>query len=87
MKERGGDLEILVEEAGSQKDELLDLFRRCQQGVCACPLDAAGALGAMEVESDDGWIEVRIRRRHGSELDVSLAQRCFTRLLEKLCKG
>ncbi len=87
MKERGGDLEIFVEEAGSQRDELLEVFRGCQEGACPCPLDAAGALGAMEVECDDDWIEVRIRRKQESRLDVSLAQRCFARLLEKMRKS
>ena len=77
VTEHGPNVEIVVRGAAEQEPRLLESLQDCQSGNCGCPTDQYDRLAAMEVESEDGDVTVRLQPRFGEQFDAEQLRACL----------
>ncbi len=82
-----GVLDISVPASGDEKERLLDSFRQCQDGTCACPSVEYGKLERVEVAADENGVTVRLHPGQGRKIDAAEVEKCVAWTKEKARRG
>ena len=84
LVEHGTTVEVRVSGAADHEPELLESLRDCQSGRCGCPTDQYDRLAAMDVETGDGAVTVRLQPLSGERLDPEELRACLDYTLTKM---
>ena len=77
IAKKPGGIEIAVSGVEGNEKQLLEAFRECQDGRCACPTQEYAKLDALELDQSAGTINLRLKARKGLEFDQTEIQRCL----------
>ena len=86
IKKHDSGLEISVEQIGGRQRALLDAFQECEEGRCSCQTTEYQKLEAIDVQSADDAIRIRLKPRSGQTIDESAVQDCLEYTLEQATK-
>jgi hypothetical protein len=64
-------------------DALLDAFRSCQEGRCACPTDEYEHLETLTVDTRDREIVLKLLAKEGARFDRAKIANCLDFTLEQ----
>ncbi len=84
LVEHGTAVEVRVSGAAGHEPELLKSLRDCQSGRCGCPTRQYDRLAAMDVETGDGAVTIRLQPRSGQRLDPNELRACLDNTLTKM---
>ena len=77
LEEHDGALEIVISGHKGPLEPVLESFRECQEGRCACPTDQYENLESLEVKVEGDRIILRLVPKAGKELLRSEIERCL----------
>ena len=79
-------VDIEVTAIRGKQEKLLEAFRQCRQGRCACPTREYSKLESLEIETGEDTIRLKLRAKAGEELNKSEINKCLEYTREKLTK-
>jgi hypothetical protein len=77
LEENGEAIEVVISGYDGPLEPVLESFRECQEGRCACPTDQYESLDALEVNVAGERIILRLVPKPGKELVRSEIERCL----------
>lgn len=80
-------ISIHIEDVGGRKQELLDSFRKCQQGNCSCPTPEYGKLRGIQVNANGEGVSITLESGSGEQLDAAAIEKCLQYTLERSKKS
>jgi hypothetical protein len=78
------DLEIEVVGIEGKEKQLLEAFKKCQEGRCSCPTQEYQKLGSLQVEQADGKISLGLKSKEGTKFDQVEIEKCLEHTKEKV---
>jgi len=78
IDEKETGIDISITDAKSDKQELLEAFRECQEGRCSCPTEEYKKLASLEVAQDEEGIQLRLKSKDGEVIDRSEIEKCLS---------
>ena len=79
-------VDIEVTATRGKQEKLLEAFKQCQQGRCACPTREYSKLESLEIETGEDTIRLKLRAKADEELNKSEINKCLEYTREKLTK-
>ncbi len=86
IDEKENGIGISVTDVKDRKNELLEAFRECQEGRCACPTEEYKKLDSLEVEQNEEGIRLHLKSRRGEKIDKSEIEKCLNYTGERVKK-
>jgi hypothetical protein len=84
IAKKPGSLEIEVSGVEGKEKQLLEAFRECKEGRCACPTQEYAKLDALELNQSSGTINLTLKAKKGVEFDQAEIQRCLDHTKERV---
>ncbi len=79
----GATVAIEITGVGERLGELLQAFGECAEGHCSCPTDDYEKLEAMDVQTGEDRIDIRLEAKPGATLDISEIEACLDYTVER----
>ncbi len=70
-------INIEISESKGKKEELLEVFRKCQEGRCSCPTQEYSKLDSLEIESNEDSIHLKLKSKSNEHLDDKEITKCL----------
>ena len=77
IREEDAAVSIELADVQGKQDELLQAFRECQTGQCSCPTDQYEKVAAMQLDSDEHQITIRLHPLAGERFDTGEIAACL----------
>lgn len=77
IEKRNTGLEVEVWDAAECRAEVLEAFRKCQEGRCICPVAEHQKLDELSLECDTDRIALRLTAKAGQDLDDQAIKECL----------
>lgn len=80
-------LSIRVEQVGGKQEQLLDEFKECAEGRCACPTAQYGKLESIEIEPGPDKIDIKLKVQAGQKLEQGDIEKCLQHTTAKVAQS
>jgi hypothetical protein len=87
IHEQGTRLDIGIEDIRGKQEALIKAFQDCQEGRCSCPTTQYKKLKALEIESKEDGLTLRLKPKSGMRFDKSEIEKCLQYTVEQASKG
>ena len=71
------EINIEVTETKGKLEKLMEAFQECQEGRCTCPTQEYSKLDALEIESDEDTIRLKLKSKPNVIFDQSEIGKCL----------
>lgn len=78
------EVNIEVTQSKGKQKKLLQAFQECQEGRCTCPTQEYSKLDALEIETDDDTIKLKLKSKPDVTFDISEIGKCLEYTKEKV---
>lgn len=87
IKPDGAGLSISVERIGNKQKQLLDEFKECAEGRCACPTVQYGKLESIEIAPGPDKIDIKLKAQAGQKIEQDDIEKCLERTTAKVAQS
>ena len=77
IKAHSDGVTIEISEIQGTTEQLLDAFRKCQDGRCTCPTDEYSKLQSLEIGQTEDKISLRLMAKDGRTFDRNEIEECL----------
>lgn len=77
IKENENSLDINIDNIKGKKEKLLQAFQQCQVGSCSCPTEEYKNLDSLEIEDNDGTIQLHLKAKQGQKFNAEEINQCL----------
>lgn len=70
-------LDIKINGADADKQQLVEAFHECQEGRCSCPTQEYKKLEDLRIEATDSGITLRLKSKSGTQFEQAEIERCL----------
>ncbi len=77
IDENESSIDISINDVKDKKEKLLEAFQECQEGRCSCPTEEYKKLDSLEIDDDDGNINLHLKSKDGSKINIEEINKCM----------